>query len=68
VQPVLKAKFTQLCIHPSQGTFPHNSPRKTEGIACSLVVYFPPSAAYRKDMNYETPHYIISAIPLQYII
>jgi hypothetical protein len=32
------------------------------------VVYFPPSASYRKDTNYETPHYIISAIPMQYII
>jgi len=31
------------------------------------VVPFPPSASYRKDTNYETPHYIISTIPLQYI-
>lgn len=31
------------------------------------VVYFPPSASYRKATNYETPHYIISTIPLQYI-
>lgn len=32
------------------------------------VVSFPPSASYRKDTNYETLHYIISTIPLQYII